>query len=321
MFRSIVFIFYVLIFLVLLCFIILFIPGPLNKDILITIDKGENTFTISKALVNQNVIRNQYFFAYSMRLLGLDKRLVVGEFPIYRHASLARVISTLIDSRKIYFRKITIPEGFTVKEIYKLLNDNPYLTGLLPENVLEGTLLPETYYFATNETRVSIINRMHEHMIEYVNNLWKIRDQSLPYNYKEDALIVASMIEKEATISSEKKIIAGVFLNRLRLKMRLQSDPTVAYGLHLPKGKPLSRRNLSTKTPYNTYIISGLPIGPIANPGKESIEAAFYPAKTKYLYFVANGTGGHTFSSTLQEHNMAVLVLRKIEHKRQQNKK
>lgn len=321
MIRSIVFIFYILIFLVLLCFIILFIPGPLNKDILITIEKGENTFTISKDLVNQNVIRNQYFFAYSMRLLGLDKRIVVGEFPIYRRASLARVISTLIDSRKIYFRKITIPEGFTVKEIYKLLNDNPYLTGLLPENVLEGTLLPETYYFATNETRVSIINRMHEHMIEYVNNLWKIRDQSLPYNYKEDALIVASMIEKEATISSEKKIIAGVFLNRLRLKMRLQSDPTVAYGLHLPKGKPLSRKNLCTKTSYNTYIISGLPIGPIANPGKESIEAAFYPAKTKYLYFVANGTGGHTFSSTLQEHNMAVLVLRKIEHKRQQNKK
>lgn len=321
MIKYLLFIFYTIIFLFVLAFVILFIPGPLKEDTLITVNKGDNAVSIAKYLANHNIIRNKYFFTYTIRLFSLDKKIVVGEFPIYKHASLARVISNLIDSKKIYFRKVTIPEGLNIKEIYKLLNENPYLSGELKEYQPEGSLLPETYYFAKGESRESIINRMHEHMLDYVNNLWNIRDKNLPYNNKKEALTMASMIEKEAISSSEKKIIAGVFFNRLRLKMRLQSDPTVSYGLNLPKWKPLSKKDLATKTPYNTYLIPGLPIGPITNPGKESIEAAFYPAKTQYLYFVSNGTGEHTFSVNLQQHNLAVLVLRKIEQKRHHNKK
>ena len=313
MFKLIIFASYFVLFLILLVFLILFIPGPLQEDTLVNTYKGDSAFSIANNLSSNKIIRNKYFFAYTMRVFGLDKRIVIGEFEIKKHASIASIINTLIDSRKLYFRKITIPEGFTVAQIYALLASNSYLSGGLPKGVKEGSLMPDTYYFYKGEAKASIINRMHKSMLDYVDNLWKNRDPSLPYNSKEDAITLASIVEKETAVPKERTLIAGVFLNRLKLNMRLQSDPTVAYGLNIPNAKGLTKKQLQTKTPYNTYRIKGLPIGPIANPGRAALYAVFYPEKTKYLYFVADGTGAHKFSTTLQDHNENVANWRKIE--------
>ncbi|KAL0263799.1 UNVERIFIED_CONTAM: hypothetical protein PYX00_011098 [Menopon gallinae] len=173
--------------------------------------------------------------------------------------------------------------------------------------------MPNTYYFHKGETRCSIIDRMRKGMLDYVNTLWKNRNPSLPFRSKEEAIILASIVEKETALPSERALIAGVFINRLKLNMRLQSDPTVAYGLNRANAKGLTKGDLKTDTPYNTYTKKGLPIGAIANPGKASLYAVFHPEVTNYLYFVADGTGAHKFSSSLDEHNKFVANWRKIQ--------
>ncbi|KAL0265530.1 UNVERIFIED_CONTAM: hypothetical protein PYX00_010923 [Menopon gallinae] len=179
--------------------------------------------------------------------------------------------------------------------------------------------MPNTYYFYKGESRSSIICRMRKDMLEYINPLWKKRDLSLPFNSKEEAIILASIVEKETSLASERALIAGVFLNRLKLNMKLQSDPTVSYGLNMRDAKGLTRKHLQTHTPYNTYTNKGLPIAPIANPGKASLYAVFHPAKTDYLYFVADGSGGHKFSKTLEEHNKNVANWRKLQSSKVSN--
>jgi len=313
MFKKILFASYCVLFFLLLAALILFVPGPLRESTLIDTSKGDSAFTIANKLNSNGVIRNKYFFAYTMRIFGLDKRIVIGEFEVKKRASMASVISTIINNKKLYSRKITIPEGFTVAQVYALLTSNPYLYGGLPRYVKEGSLMPDTYYFHKGESRVSIVNRMYKSMLDYTTDLWKKRDPSLPFNSREDAITLASIVEKETAVPEERPLIAGVFINRLKLNMRLQSDPTVAYGLNMPNAKGLTRKQLRIKTPYNTYKIKGLPIGPIANPGRAAIYAVFYPAKTKYLYFVADGSGAHKFSADLKSHNKNVANWRKIE--------
>lgn len=311
--RKVQFLILIIAFLVLIFLLMLFSPGPLKQDALIDINKGESAYSLANKLKKASIVRNKYFFRYFIRILGEDKNLVTGEFQIPKHSSIFTIVRIITNSKKLYFRKITIPEGYTVDQVNDVLLKNPFLTGGIVEGIEEGSLMPNTYYFTKGESRASIINRMRVAMRDYLNKLWQDRDPNLPYHTKEEALILASIIEKETGNPKERFLIAGVFMNRLRKHMRLQSDPTVAYGLNIVDAATLTTKDLRKKTPYNTYRINGLPPTPIANPGKASIYAAFHPAKTSYLYFVADGEGGHFFASTLAEHNENVkkwLVIR-----------
>lgn len=304
--KKVLYFIYFVLFWIIVGFVALIIPGPLPENALVNIPKGESVLAIADNLTKRRVIRNKYFFAYAMRVLGLDKSLVVGEFNIPAHSNMLSIINHFINSKKRYIRKIIIPEGLTVKQIYAILLSNPYLSGGLPWGVKEGSLMPDTYYFYKGESKVDILNRMQAQMNKYVNELWAKRDYSLPYQTKQEAIILASIVEKETASPVERPVIARVFLNRLKLGMRLQSDPTVAYGLHIKDAKLLTKKDLSRKNPYNTYTIKGLPYGAIANPGRASLYAVFHPANNNYLYFVAHGNGRHKFSSTLTQHNLYV---------------
>ncbi|MGV3278463.1 endolytic transglycosylase MltG [Rickettsiales bacterium LUAb2] len=304
---------YFILFLLFIFGLMLFSPGPTHQSSLVQISTGASTLSLAEELKQQKIIRNKYFFAYSMRIFGLDKKLVKGEFSLVSNQSIYSIMTTITNSKKVYFRKVTIPEGFTNKQLFLVLKANPYLSGGIPQYIKEGSLMPNTYYFVRGEARASIIDRMHKRMLEYLDQLWEQRDVTLPYVTKEDALTMASVIEKETANPEERFLIAGVFINRLKANMPLQSDPTVAYGLGIDDAKNLTLKDLRKPTPYNTYTKKGLPIMPIANPGKKSLYAAFHPAKTNYLYFVADGHGSHWFASNLIEHNANVRKWRAIQ--------
>ncbi len=193
-----------------------------------------------------------------------------------------------------------------------LIDSQPNLVGKITQ-VPEGSLMPDTYYFYKNDTKQSIILRANKAMTIYLDNLWQNKSPTLIYKNKKEALILASMVEKESALRSEKNMIASVFINRLRLGMKLQSDPTVAYGLGKANADRLKKSELHKITPYNTYTKYGLPINPISNPSKSSLNAVFFPAKSNYLYFVADGSGGHKFATNLKDHNINVQLWRKVE--------
>jgi len=206
-------------------------------------------------------------------------------------------------------RKLTVPEGLTVMEILALVRAADGLQGTITLHPDEGTLLPQTYFYSYGDSRDAVVQRMRKAMDETLDELWPGRQDDLPIGSKRQALILASIVEKETGIPDERPRVAAVFVNRLRLGMRLESDPTVSYGMTLgrkPLGRDLTRADLQAPTPYNTYTNAGLPPGPIANPGRATIEAALNPAKTKDLYFVADGSGGHAFAATLDQHNRNV---------------
>jgi UPF0755 protein len=212
-------------------------------------------------------------------------------------------------------RRVTIAEGLTVAEIFGLLEEAPGLTGPLPEPPPEGSLLPETYFFALGDSRYGLVRRMRGAMTEALEAAWANRAEGLPLASKEEALVLASIVDKETGIPAERRQVAAVFINRLRKGMPLQSDPTVIYGLTGGEGplqRPLTRKDWEHDSPYNTYRNPGLPPGAIGNPGRDAIAAVLDPANVDYLYFVADGTGGHAFARTLAEHNRNVAVWRRI---------
>jgi UPF0755 protein len=255
-------------------------------------------------------------FIVAVKLLGLSRQLKAGEYSFPTSVS-PREVLNILSSGSTLIRQVTVPEGLTSSQIVVLLNNTESLVGSITEIPLEGTLLPETYNYSLGDSRERIIERMQQGMSSRLPALWLNRDKTIPINNIYEAIILASIIEKETSIKDERFLIARVFMNRLQRNMRLQSDPTVVYGL--PKNvpsRPISRADLNTKTPHNTYQIMGLPKTPICNPGIASIEAALNPAKAKFIYFVASGGGYHAFSTTLSAHNKNVRKWRTLSNKK-----
>lgn len=284
----------------------------------LVIPKGASSHKIAELLTRAKIVPESPFFPYLVRLYARQNVLRAGEFRFPAQLSPYDALD-IIAYGQVITRKVTIPEGVTVVQALDILAKTDGIRLNLGNIPAEGTLLPETYFFQRNESSADLVRRMQMAQKKLLDNLWQNRQQNLPYKSKQEALILASIVEKETGVSSERKHVAGVFVNRLRKGMRLQSDPTVIYGITLGQHKldrPLWRKDLSKPTPYNTYTIPALPVGPIANPGRLAIEAVFFPKQTKDLYFVADGTGGHAFAETLSQHNANVRKWRAIERKR-----
>lgn len=274
----------------------------------VIINKGNGSNIVASKLKKAGVINKKWLFKLAARFTGLDKKLKAGEYIFEPNISMYKALQKLANGDVIY-RKITLPEGLTSAQIIKIINDEEFLTGDISIDVKDGELLPETYSYMYGDTRDSIITQAKEAMQKALNDAWENRDDKLPIKNIDELLILASIIEKETSVDSERGLVASVFINRLTKRMRLQTDPTVIYALTLGKkelGRSLRKKDLNIDSPYNTYKNYGLPPSPICNPGKLSLKAAANPEISSYLYFVADGKGGHNFSKSLKEHNTNV---------------
>ncbi len=291
--------------------------GPLNTSTVLTIPKGEGVSAIADRLEREGIIRDRRLFIASVIYFKAQPQLKAGEYEIKRNASMRQVLDALVEGKSL-LRKVTIPEGLTSLQIVRRLLAEPDLVGEIVVVPPEGTLLPETYKVSTGTTRQEVIDRMRNEQQKFLNRMWAQRDPSLPLKSPEEAIVLASIVEKETGRGDERARVASVFHNRLKKSMRLQSDPTIIYGIsggEGPLGRPILREEIDAPNPYNTYQIDGLPPTAIANPGRAAIEATLNPARTGDLYFVADGTGGHVFSTNLNEHNRNVVRWRVIEKK------
>ncbi|OHC73724.1 MAG: aminodeoxychorismate lyase [Rhodospirillales bacterium RIFCSPLOWO2_12_FULL_58_28] len=295
-------------------------PGPLAAETNVVIHRGSGFGDIAGELFRAGVISDPLAFQFGARFLGADKALRAGEYAFPARISPREALAVLQSGRTV-IRRLTIAEGLTTAQVLAQLAAADGLDGKIGAEFMdtpwlkEGSLLPETYHFSFGDQRNDMLKRMAGAMAQLLTSQWQARAYGGPLKSHEEALILASIIEKETSLPNERARIAGVFINRLRKGMRLQSDPTAAYGITLGKevlGRPLTRADLKNPTPFNTYAIDGLPPSPICNPGRESIAAALHPAETDELYFVADGAGGHVFARTLDEHNLNVARWRKI---------
>jgi UPF0755 protein len=290
--------------------------GPLADDKVVNIPRGLGIRDIADLLQREGVIDQPYIFMGGVIALKARGELKYGEYQFSKHASVADVVDTIIEG-KVVQHAFTVPEGLTSEQIVARLLENTALTGQIKEIPREGTLLPETYRFTKGMTREQIIQRMQQAHRRVLQDVWEHRMPDLPVKTPEQLVTLASIVEKETGRPDERTRVAAVFVNRLKTKMRLQSDPTIIYGLTGGKGslgRPIQKNEIEQPTPYNTYVIDGLPPGPIANPGRASLEAAANPARTKEIYFVADGSGGHLFSDNYSEHQKNVARLRGLEH-------
>lgn len=290
-------------------------PNKLAEPKTIVIDKGTSGNAIAERLTSEGVIRNAFFFKLYLKLTSADRDIKAGEYEFAPHQNIKDVVM-LLSSGDTVKRSFTIPEGWTSTAIVAHINQLEGLGGEIVVIPAEGSLLPETYYYSFGDTRKDLIDRMQEGMEENLAQLWGRRDPNSPIATLGQAMVLASIVEKETGVASERGIVASVFLNRLRLGMPLQSDPTVIYALtngEKELERPLYFKDLEIDNPYNTYKVRGLPPTPICNPGLDAIQAVFNPAKTDYLYFVADGTGGHVFARTLDEHNTNVAKWRALQ--------
>lgn len=292
-------------------------PGPLTVNTHVIVPPGSGTSAIAVNLERNGVISDPRIFQYMSKVYLGDRTLKAGEYEVKAGASMKDVID-LLESGKSILYSITFPEGLTVAQIFRRLADDPVLEGELPKSMpAEGTLSPDTYKFTRGTKREEIIGQMRAQHDKLLEQIWARRDPELPLKSKEELVTLASIVEKETGKADERAHVASVFYNRLSKGMRLQSDPTVLYGLFGGEGRPADRpiyqSDLDRDTPYNTYKIRGLPPGPIANPGRDALEATALPWKTKDFYFVADGTGGHVFAEALDEHNANVKRWRKIQ--------
>ena len=293
-------------------------PGPLTTSTVVVIPKGEGLSGIAERLERNEVIADRGLFMtsiiYFIYLRGTGT-LKAGEYEFRKYASMRQVLDTLVEGKSID-HKITLAEGMTSQQMVDRMRANPDLEGDITEIPAEGTLLPDTYRFQIGDTRQDILERMQAGQQKFLAKMWEERDPDIVVQTPEEAVILASIVEKETSRADERPRIASVFQNRLKKNMRLQSDPTIIYGLVGGKGvldHPIQQDELDRDTAYNTYKINGLPPTPIANPGRAAIEAVLKPAKTKDLYFVADGNGGHAFAPSLEEHNKNVMRWRQVE--------
>lgn len=295
--------------------------GPALEETVFEVRSGESLVSVASRLETMGVITDARLMRVKARLEDVETSIKAGEFRLPARASVTRVLETLVEGEAIEYR-ITIPEGRTTAQALRIVEADPVLTGPLsgprPE---EGALLPDTYLFNRGTSREDMIDRMEAAQVKLLDELWPQRASDIPVSSRQEAVILASVVEKEAGSRDEIDLIAGVFTNRLRRGIPLQSDPTVIYGVS--KGEPLYnsrgerrtlyRSELDRETPWNTYRIPGLPATPICNPGRAAIAAVLNPPETDYLFFVADGTGGHAFAETLAEHNRNVAAYRRYE--------
>jgi len=295
-------------------------PGPLQDAMEIQIKRGEGIREIANRFEQEGIILSQYPFMVGAKLQNNGKPLQAGEFLIPAHYSMSNVLDVLQNGTTIQ-RKFTIPEGKTSWEIVQILKGVEHLTGEIVTIPPEGSLMPDTYFYAKGDTREEKIARMQSAMSDFINSQDETALKDLPFETMEEVAIMASIVEKETPVASEYPMVAGVFINRLRIGMPLQTDPTIIYGITRgkhknegvgPLGRRLLTRDIQKDSDYNTYTRNGLTPTPICNPGRGAIEAVLNPAKHDYLYFVADGTGGHAFGKTLAEHNANVAKWRKI---------
>jgi len=288
-------------------------PGPSEEEITIILPRGTALRAIAAELESVGIIKNAAAFTLWVRVAGDAGALKAGEyhFPArVRAAEVARMLST----GDTFRRRFTVIEGHTTARVLDGLAAAGGLKGPVPRAAAEGALLPETYLYEWGDTRAELVERMQEAMDQTLAEVWESRAEGLPFDFPEEILILASIVERETGVPEERAHIAGVFVNRLRLGMRLQSDPTVVYGIAraVTEEEPLTREDLDAEHEYNTYLYAGLPPGAIANPGRAALVAAANPLESDDLYFVADGTGGHAFASTLEQHNRNVARLRAL---------
>jgi len=304
-------------------------PGPLARSKNVVIPKDEGTHKIAARLERERVVSHQLLFVAAYQLSrvagwisGRSMHLKAGDYQMPQAASVRQVIDILADGKTITYR-VTIPEGLTSHQIVERLKADPNLSGDIAEVPPEGSLLPETFNVHRGSQRQAIIDLMRAEARKLADKLWAQRRKDLPFKTWEEALVLASIVEKETGRNDERDRVAAVFVNRLRKSMRLDSDPTIRYGIGLGKtdwSLPILASEKAQKTAHNTYQISGLPPTPICNPGKAAIEAVLDPAETKELFFVADGKGGHVFTETLKEHSVHVQKYRAIERERAKEK-
>ncbi|MCF3642172.1 endolytic transglycosylase MltG [Rhizobium sp. TRM95111] len=293
-------------------------PGPLVANTNFIVRSGAGLNEIAASLERNNAVTDgRVFRALSSIYLEDGTTLKAGEYELKANASMREILELLKSGKSILY-SVSVPEGLTVKQIFRRLADDPVLEGDLPADLpAEGTLMPDTYKFSRGTKRADILQQMLTAQKALVEQIWEKRDDDLPIATPEELVTLASIVEKETGRADERPRVASVFINRLEKNMRLQSDPTIIYGLFGGDGKPSDRAifqsDLEKETPYNTYVIKGLPPTPIANPGRAALEAVANPSRTTDLYFVADGTGGHAFAESLDEHNENVRRWRKLE--------
>lgn len=292
-------------------------PGPLAEPQITLIPDGASLGEVARQLEADGLVRSADLFKWGTRLQGAERELRAGEYEIPGHANMAAVLDILRFGDVVQY-PLTIPEGLSSAQVVALLNEAEALEGDVTDIPPEGTLLPETYLHVRGVARSEMIARMQAAFDETLARLWEGRDPDAAPQTPEEAVILASIVEKETAVPEERPRVAAVFLNRLRKGMRLQSDPTVVYAVTdgFPIGRRITRADLRLESPYNTYRNFGLPPGPIANPGPDSLKAVLNPIQTDDYYFVADGTGGHAFARTLEEHNRNVAKWRKIRRAR-----
>jgi UPF0755 protein len=293
--------------------------GPASDAATFVVKRGTGMGDVATQLESRNLITDARVFRYGAKILKLEDKLKAGEYEIRAGASMRDILASL-SSGKSVLHSLTIPEGLTVMQILTRIGENEVLTGDMPAEVPpEGSLLADTQRFSRGTTRAEIIQKLMNDQKRLVDDIWARRQPDLPVKDINEFVTLASIVEKETGKADERPRVAGVFINRLNKGMRLQSDPTIIYGIYGGRGKPadvpIRRSDIDKATPYNTYQIDGLPPTPIANPGKDALEAVANPSKTEDLFFVADGTGGHVFAATLEEHNENVVRWREIEAK------
>src|SRR6185295_9977749 len=290
-------------------------PGPLETEKVVNIPRGLGLKEIADLLARENVIEAPWLFIGGVLVLKAREDLKFGEYRFGKSLTLRETIETIVEG-KVVQHAFTIPEGLTSEQIVARLAEVDFLAGNIREIPKEGTLLPETYNFPRGTTREQVIQRMQQAHSRVLKDIWDRRNTEMPVKTPEALVTLASIVEKETGRADERSRVASVFVNRMRQRMKLQSDPTIIYGLVGGKGtlgRPIMRSEIDQPTPYNTYVIEGLPPGPIANPGRASLEATASPARTKELFFVADGSGGHAFAENLQGHQQNVAKLRQFE--------
>lgn len=298
-------------------------PKNIGSETYFIVKKGQGLNTVAQRLEDDNIIDYPMMFKTFAYYYDMHSKIKAGEYLFPQFISPQQILNQIVSGDTVT-HKLTVVEGHTVHQFLEKIAQDELLTGEITLIPQEGTLMPETYVFERNMSRDALIEQMISAQEEFLKEEWQRRARNLPIKTPQEALILASIVEKETGIASERDIVASVFINRLNIGMRLQSDPTIIYGI--TKGKEILKRPIyrsdikNSQDGYNTYVINHLPPTPICNPSKEAIKAVLNPAKTDYLYFVADGTGGHVFGKTLEEHKANVKNWRKIEKKMKQKK-
>ncbi len=297
-------------------------PGPAEVAKVFIVEKNSNLRDISVRLFTEGVISDERVFQMAVRATGNGGKLKAGEYEVPVAASMRDVMNIITSGRSVEY-SVTIPEGLTVQQAWTRIASNQSFTGNMPAQLpSEGTLIADTHSFPRGTDRTEVVNKLIDLQTALVNEIWAKRAPNLPVQNVNEFVTLASIVEKETGVAAERPRVASVFVNRLNQGMRLQSDPTIIYGIFGGAGKPADRpiykSDIENPTPYNTYAIDGLPVGPIAIPGRAALEAVANPLPTKDLFFVADGTGGHVFAETLDEHNANVVKWRQIEKEREE---